>query len=108
MRNQVNRATNCDSANLDKAVDAADRHVRAIKAVARVVGLGSLPDALRETAEARLNHPELPLAELGRVLTPAVGKSGMNHRLRKIERLAESLARNDDRGHAPNRVRLRD
>ncbi|MDR2656992.1 MAG: DNA-binding protein WhiA [Oscillospiraceae bacterium] len=104
MRNQVNRATNCDSANLDKAVDAADRHVRAIKAVARVAGLGSLPDVLRETAEARLDHPELPLAELGRMLTPAVGKSGMNHRLRKIERLAESLAKSGGLGRPPDRA----
>ncbi|MDR0397358.1 MAG: DNA-binding protein WhiA [Oscillospiraceae bacterium] len=92
MRNQVNRATNCDSANLDKAVDASSRHIRAIEIVASTAGLGALPDSLRETAQARLNHPELPLAELGRTLIPAVGKSGMNHRLRKIERLAESLA----------------
>ncbi|MDR1600645.1 MAG: DNA-binding protein WhiA [Oscillospiraceae bacterium] len=92
MRNQVNRAANCDLANLDKAVDASSRHIRAIETIARTAGLGALPDALRETAQARLDHPELPLAELGRTLAPGVGKSGMNHRLRKIERLAETLS----------------
>ncbi|GHU69511.1 putative sporulation transcription regulator WhiA [Clostridia bacterium] len=93
MRNRVNRATNCDSANLDKAVDAADRQIRAIELIIRASGLGSLPDQLREIAEARLAHPELSLVELGRTLNPTVGKSGVNHRLRKLEDIAQTLGR---------------
>lgn len=91
MRNQVNRLVNCETANLNKTVDAAVRQVDNIKKVADSIGLHALPEPLREIAELRLEYPDASLKELGEMLTPKVGKSGVNHRMRKIDELAEKL-----------------
>ncbi|CAA7599688.1 WhiA LAGLIDADG-like domain protein [Acididesulfobacillus acetoxydans] len=91
MRNQVNRLVNCETANLNKTVDAAVRQVDNIRLVADTVGFTSLPEALRQVAQARLEYPDASLKELGEMLRPQVGKSGVNHRLRKIDELAESI-----------------
>lgn len=88
LRGSVNRRVNCDSANLDKAVDAALEQVEAIERYARSRGLDSLPDKLRATAELRLDHPELTLAQLASLSDPPVTKSCLNHRLRKLMELA--------------------
>ena len=82
LRGSVNRRVNCDSANLDKAVDAA------IERYASVHGLDSLPDKLRETAALRMDHPELTLSQLAALCDPPVTKSCLNHRLRKLMELA--------------------
>ena len=63
-----------------------------IAIVAEKMGLERLPDSLRQAAEARLNHPEESLKDLGQLLDPPVGKSGMNHRMRRLEELAEELS----------------
>lgn len=91
MRNQVNRLVNCETANLQKTVDASFRQVENIKHIAQTRGLDSLPPNLREAAEARLARPEATLQELVDYLGGSVGKSGMNHRLRKLEQIAHSL-----------------
>lgn len=91
MRNQVNRLVNCETANLQKTVNAAVRQVEKIKLIARVIGMDKLPPALREAAEVRLTHQEATLQELVEALDGRVSKSGMNHRLRKLEKLANSL-----------------
>lgn len=91
MRNQVNRLVNCETANLNKTVDAAVRQVENIQRVANTIGLQALPQPLREIAELRLEYPDASLKELGEMLTPKVGKSGVNHRMRKIDELAEKL-----------------
>ena len=88
LRGSVNRRVNCDSAHLDKAVDAALEQVEAIERYARSRGLDSLPDKLRATAELRLDHPELTLAQLASLSDPPVTKSCLNHRLRKLMELA--------------------
>ena len=88
LRGSVNRRVNCDSANLDKAVDAALEQVEAIERYARSRGLDSLPDKLRATAALRLDHPELTLAQLAALSDPPVTKSCLNHRLRKLMELA--------------------
>ena len=88
LRNGVNRRVNCDSANLDKAVDAALEQVEAIGRYARTRGLDALPDKLRATAELRLSHPELTLSQLAALSDPPVTKSCLNHRLRKLMELA--------------------
>ena len=88
LRGSVNRRVNCDSANLDKAVDAALEQVEAIQRYARTRGLDSLPDKLRETAELRLAHPELTLSQLSVLFQPPITKSALNHRLRKLLDLA--------------------
>jgi len=88
MRNQVNRLVNCETANLDKTVDAAVRQVENIRILQASIGLEKLDKPLRQLAELRLQHPERSLKELGEMLTPKVGKSGVNHRMRKIEEIA--------------------
>lgn len=91
MRNNVNRLVNCETANLNKTVDAAIRQIEAIRFIKDKTGLKKLPLGLREVAELRLNYPDVSLKELGEMLSPPIGKSGINHRLRKIERIAEEL-----------------
>ncbi|ERI94361.1 hypothetical protein HMPREF1982_00996 [Clostridiales bacterium oral taxon 876 str. F0540] len=91
MRNNVNRLVNCETANLSKTVNAAIRQVESIKLIQKEIGLQRLPKNLREIAELRLIYPDESLKELGELLSPPVGKSGVNHRLRKIEKIAEEL-----------------
>jgi len=91
MRNNVNRLVNCETANLSKTVNAAVRQVESIKLIQDEIGLNRLPKNLREVAELRLEFPDESLKELGAMLSPPVGKSGVNHRLRRIEKIAEEL-----------------
>lgn len=91
MRNNVNRLVNCETANLSKTVNAAVRQVESIKLIQKEIGLQRLPKNLRDVAELRLNYPDESLKELGEFLDPPVGKSGINHRLRKIEKIADEL-----------------
>lgn len=91
MRNDVNRIVNCETANLSKIVDAAIRQIQNIEYIRDTVGLGYLPNNLREVAELRLDYQEASLKELGEMLNPPIGKSGVNHRLRKIDEIATRL-----------------
>lgn len=91
MRNSVNRRVNCETANITKTVNAATRQIEDIEYIRDHGGLGSLPDNLREMAEVRLEYPDVSLKELGTYLDPPVGKSGVNHRLRKLSEWAEKL-----------------
>ena len=89
MRNTVTRQINCDSANADKTVAAAQEQIRAIKDYAAREGLDSLPELLRDAALLRITNPEASLADLARLSYPPVTKSCLSHRLRKIMELAE-------------------
>jgi len=89
MRNQVNRLVNCETANLNKTVNASVQQLESIMRIKSAVGLDKLPPALQQVAEARINNPDASLRELGDLLDPKLGKSGVNHRLRKIEEFAE-------------------
>lgn len=91
VRNQVNRLVNCETANLQKTVNAACRQVERIKIIQRKTGLGNLPESLREAAKLRLAHPEATLQELVAFMGGALSKSGLNHRLRKLEKIASEL-----------------
>lgn len=91
MRNSVNRKVNCETANISKTVNAAVKQLADIEYIRETAGLSSLPDNLKEMALLRLEYPDAPLAELGTYLDPPVGKSGVNHRLRKISEIAEGL-----------------
>jgi hypothetical protein len=91
MRNTVNRKVNCETANLNKTVSAAVRQVEDIMYIEATVGLQELPESLETMARLRLEHPDSSLKELGDLLSPRVGKSGVNHRLRKISLMAETL-----------------
>lgn len=90
MRNNLNRVVNCETANIDKTVNAAQRQIENIRLIERYRGLETLPEPLREMAEIRLNHPDAPLSELCTMLG-GVGKSGVNHRLRRLENIAHEL-----------------
>ena len=89
VREQVNRLVNCETANLQKTVDAAGRQLEAIRRLQAAEVIPRLPKKLRQTAEQRLAHPDASLAELADML--GVSKSGMNHRMRKLRELAEEL-----------------
>ncbi len=91
LREKVNRRVNSETANLERIVDAAQRQLRDIRLIEDSLGLGSLPGSLQEVAEARINHPEASLAELGDRLRPPLTKSAVYHRLRRISRIASSL-----------------
>lgn len=91
MRNQVNRIVNCETANLSKTVDASLRQIESIRYIQEHAGLESLPRNLYEIALLRLENPDVSLTELGKLLDPPLSKSGVNHRLRKIEKMAEAM-----------------
>ena len=91
MRNSVNRRVNCETANIAKTVNAAARQVEDIEYIKTHYGFQNLPTALREMAEIRLEYPDIALKELGEYFSPPIGKSGVNHRLRKLSELAEKL-----------------
>lgn len=103
MRGDVNRRVNCETANITKTVDAAERQIEDIRFLMQHGGVGRLPEALQQMAEVRLAHPDASLVELGTLLDPPVGKSGVNHRLRKLSDLArqkreELFGRNENGG----------
>lgn len=91
VRNQVNRLVNCETANLNKTVNAAVEQIEDIKLVDRFIGLAKLPPNLRSVAELRLEYPDISLKELGEKLSPSIGKSGVNHRIRRIQKIAEKV-----------------
>ncbi len=95
MRNSVNRRVNCETANIHKTVSAAVRQRKDIEYIRDTIGFGAISENLSEIASKRLEQPEATLKELGAMLHPPVGKSGVNHRLRKLSGIAESLRERD-------------
>jgi len=92
MRNSVNRLVNCETANMNKTIDAASKQIDNIEFIQDRVGLQALPEKLQEIAELRLEHPEVSLKELGEMIpSGAISKSGINHRIRKINEFADHL-----------------
>ncbi|MFV0558175.1 MAG: DNA-binding protein WhiA [Enterococcus sp.] len=92
MRNSVNRLVNCETANMNKTIDAASKQIENIQLIEQRVGLAALPSKLQEIAELRLEHPEVSLKELGEMIpSGAISKSGINHRIRKINEFADKL-----------------
>ena len=90
-RNGLNRKVNCEAANLIKTANAGSRQVADIEFIKEKAGLDILPDNLQEIAKLRLENPDMSLKELGELLDPPVGKSGVNHRLRRISEIAEEM-----------------
>ncbi|MBU3851979.1 MAG: DNA-binding protein WhiA [Candidatus Paralactobacillus gallistercoris] len=92
MRNSVNRLVNCETANLNKTINAAQRQIDNIELLRDQIGLDNLPPKLREIALTRLAHPDVSLKELGELLPNGpISKSGINHRLRRLNEMAEGL-----------------
>lgn len=94
MRNNVNRIVNCETANLSKTVYASIKQLEDIRYIQNTVGLDNLPKLLKDVADKRLMFPEASLKELGQMLSPTIGKSGVNHRLKKISSIAERIREN--------------
>ncbi|EKU93297.1 Sporulation transcription regulator WhiA [Alloiococcus otitis] len=92
MRNSVNRLVNCETANLNKTISAASKQIDSIQLIDQEIGLDDLPKKLFEVAITRLKHPDVSLKELGELVPSGpISKSGVNHRLRKINQLADEL-----------------
>lgn len=106
MRNQVNRRVNCEAANISKTVEASARQIEDIIYIRDNIGFGELPEGLEEIALLRIQHPEASLKELGAMLSVPIGKSGVNHRLRKLSMIAEYYREHkeddsyDNKGHS--------
>ena len=91
MSNSVNRRVNCETANIAKTVKASGRQIEDILLIQRRYGFERLPKGLKDIAEVRLEYPDATLMELGELLDPPMGKSGVNHRLRKLSEIADGL-----------------
>lgn len=89
--NDINRKVNCETANLNKTIEAAVKQIKDIELIKNTIGLDSLKENLREIAYLRLENPDMNLKDLGEMLDPPVGKSGVNHRLRKLGEIADEL-----------------
>ena len=96
MRNSINRRVNCETANIHKTVRASVKQMEDIKYISLKLGLEELPASLSKMAALRLAYPDASLIELGLMSEPQIGKSGVNHRLRRLSRIAEELRRNEE------------
>ena len=99
MRNSINRQVNCEAANLGKTISAAVKQVEDIRYIASKMGLESLPEGLAEIAKKRLEYPEATLKELGELMEPPLGKSGVNHRLKKLCEIADDFRSREEEKH---------
>jgi DNA-binding protein WhiA len=91
MRGRANRLNNCDAANMEKALGAAERQLAIIREIELMDGLDSLPDELVDTALTRIFHPDASLAEIGQLLNPRIGKAAVSARFKRIADYAGSL-----------------
>lgn len=91
VRNKANRISNCDMANINKVMLAAERQIKDILLIDERMGLDALSPDLQQMALLRMDNPELSLKELGELLDPPIGRSGVNHRLKRLQVLADSL-----------------
>ncbi len=91
MRNNINRKTNFETANITRTVDAAMQQIEAIRKIERCRGLNSLPEQLRKIAIIRRDNPEMSLREIGEVIDDPISRSGVNHRLRRIVEIAAEI-----------------
>ena len=91
IRNRINRLVNFETANVNKIVEAAVKQAELIRVIDDSIGLAALEPPLQQLAKLRLQHPEASLQELGEMLEPKLGKSGVNHRMRKLERISNKI-----------------
>ena len=91
IRNKINRAVNCDNANIEKTLRASEKQIEDIELIESTIGFGELSEDLREIAELRLENPGYTLKELGQALSKPISRSGANHRLARISKIAEDI-----------------
>ena len=101
LRGGANRAANCDMHNTEKTIGAAGRQLQAIAQIEKVCSLDALPPALSQIARARKEHTEASLEELGQLMDPPLGKSSVNHRMRRLEAYARTVSVPDTSGKTP-------
>lgn len=101
-RNNINRVVNCETANLSKIVDTSVRQKNSIILLQKYNIIDKLPNGLRELAYLRLDNEDASLKELGEMLSPPLGKSGVNHRLKKIEKIADEILMKEVSHAIPN------
>lgn len=104
LRNNANRVTNCETANIDKTVQAAARQIQDIELVLEKKGKAALSEDLLQVAEVRIKHPEESLSELCRILGSGISRSGLNHRLKKFTQMAEAIRAEQKQESPENRV----
>ncbi|MGN1133557.1 MAG: DNA-binding protein WhiA [Oscillospiraceae bacterium] len=97
MRNKINRAVNCDNANIEKSLKAAEKQIEDIELIDNTIGIDSLPENLQEIARMRYENPDYTLQELSQALNPPISRSGANHRLARIADVASDI-RNKNNG----------
>ena len=95
MKNKVNRIVNCETANLNKIINVAVSQIEDIKYIIKKKRFEDLPDNLKEIAKIRLENPDMSLEQMGKLLEKPIGKSGVNHRLKKIGELAEEIRKEE-------------
>jgi len=100
MRGSINRQVNCETANINKVVNASIKQLEDIELIQREAGLESLDENLRQVCNARLANPDVTLAELGDLVSPPLGKSGVNHRMRKISAIANEIRIKLEKGNS--------
>ena len=98
MRENIQRSVNCETANIKRTVNASSRQIADIEYIEENIGLENIPDPLREMAEIRLAKPDASLKELAEVFVPPVGRSGVNHRLRKLSSIADEHRQSKNKG----------
>lgn len=91
VRNKINRAVNCDSANIEKTVMASERQIKDIELIEDKMGIANLPAELREIAILRVENPDWNLKDLSENINPPISRSGANHRLARIRKIADEL-----------------
>ena len=91
MRNKINRVVNCDNANIEKTLKAAEKQLNDIELIDSSIGFDSLPETLQEIARLRYENPDISLKELGALMTPSLSRSGVNHRLARLSEIAEKI-----------------
>jgi DNA-binding protein WhiA len=91
VRGKINRQVNCETANINKTVTASMKQIEDIHYISSTVGIDALDENLQQIAHLRLENTEIPLSELGKLLDPPIGKSGVNHRMRKLSEIAQDL-----------------
>ena len=91
VKNTVNRRLNFEMSNINKTVNAANQQVEAIELIEKHMGISALPDNLQELARLRIDNPEASLSELGNLLDEPISRSGINHRLSRIVKIAEKI-----------------
>ncbi|MBR6045835.1 MAG: DNA-binding protein WhiA [Ruminococcus sp.] len=91
IRNKINRAVNCDNANIEKTLRAAEKQISDIELIDDTIGIGSLPETLQEIARLRYENTDISLKDLGQLLDPPISRSGVNHRLARISEIADKL-----------------